>query len=1394
MKRKLLAIFMSVLLLSSLALGVSAIETGIEIPENIYWLWGEFDKEEFLEKVNMTSERLQSKSIVNDGANQTPSSLLINGIYNESEVYFDFPTVIGENYDISFWVKPETTGLKTVQAVFVFDDGGQVFGPEVTLSDSWTEYKTNWTCPDVNDEGKKVDGECDLLLRFAGVDTYSVKIDGLYVSPKGLKARNYTLVNAGLLAYTESPYKEEIKSVNSFFSDIKTHWAKQVIDTLAQSNFVNGMGDGTFSPDTQVTRAQFVKMVADLYDTQYESYDGRFLDVKGNEWFAEVLMKADQKKIIPEAMKQDGKFNPDTAITREEAASIAVCAALARGAKVQSDVSFDDLNDASDWAKAPVADAASLGIINGYGDGTFKPKANITRAEASQILFRIIEVSDRLHIYVDAKTGNDNNDGTVERPLKTITAARDMASKLAPDMKNNITVLIRGEQYLEETFKLDETNSGKNGYKIIYTSWGNEKASITMAKKYSDFQLHDKDKNIWKTYVGKDTRSRHAYFNDVPGIRSRSVGYLKNPEYVYGSHYFLCDNTELLDFKYPDELDLVFHILWIQNRHKASKIYKEGDRIRIDMNEYFHNHRGRNDYDANKNLLRQTPSYIENAYELLDEKGEWYLNHHDGYMYYIPRDGENMADMECKLSIGEELMKIEGKDYKTPVSHISFDNLIFEGTTDLRVDRVGGANYIQNCVTWEDTPSSSSTPAVNVRCARYVDITDCDFRHLGNSGAALQLDKAVKHMNIIGNEIYQVGGVGMQLDSIAAEDSSCNINERQPLGFIEYINIENNYIHDTGLTNKGAVAVAFTHPRHIKFSHNEISNVPYSAMSVGWGWAYYAKTGTPLYDIQITDNYIHDMMKDRVSDGSAIYTLGAQDLSSNKTDAAYNSIISGNYLTNGWHCNYVYPDEGSTSWYVANNVSDHGPVFEMDYNFDRSTTHISSHDWMKMWTNTIMWITTNDNYSTLDYAYQADHMNQVESNIDPTNIVTDGNWPKKAQNIMKNAGIEPEYRDNFDLTGPKILASSNRWQYVNVGEPVDSKLIVLGDYNTEYPISDFNIDWWTDDPEALTIDKNGMVTAHKSGTHEAEAFVTVNGVTQSQHFMFVCDELERVSFPVNNVHLVKNYRAEYNFTGYMKSGDTFSIDNKDIEWDIKCNDENILKISTSDYGTFLLTASDKVGETTITGYVKYQGKKYQINLPVEVTDFGNPEAETLPYKVVDFSTGWKNPGTPTDDGGVLVSGSPNHTDATYSGLVAFDVSINPGSTWPTISFSDSDFTGSYMVNDCYMFGVKEDQIEFQKFNKGKRTMIYGNEFGAIAGPGVPNLEGSKVFEYNKRYSVIMGAIDTDEGTRLVLTVNGKNLIDYMDTSDTKIKASGHYVVYNPAPGGMTFYPFSNMKE
>lgn len=185
------------------------------------------------------------------------------------------------------------------------------------------------------------------------------------------------------------------------FTDLGNHWAKPAVDKLVGENVISGYGDGTFRPNNPITREESATLIAKFADPGMSGagYTGyKFKDVK-NRYSARYVDYLAEKGIVNGY--GDGIFAPTNKISRENFATI-----VYRYAKMRNMIdsakkgTLNDINQISSWAKEPVQVLIGNGIIKGMGDGTFKPKNVLTRAEAAQILFGLRNLSPKVTNYM----------------------------------------------------------------------------------------------------------------------------------------------------------------------------------------------------------------------------------------------------------------------------------------------------------------------------------------------------------------------------------------------------------------------------------------------------------------------------------------------------------------------------------------------------------------------------------------------------------------------------------------------------------------------------------------------------------------------------------------------------------------------------------------------------------------------------------------------------------------------------------------------------------------------------------------------------------------------------------------------------------------------------------
>ena len=170
-------------------------------------------------------------------------------------------------------------------------------------------------------------------------------------------------------------------------SDITGHWAESQIKDFISKGYLNGYPDGTFKPQASIKRSEFVKILNKVFGLTTKS--GKVFNDTVNHWAKDEIDIAVTNGVCQGTSATT--FEPEAPITREQAAKM-----IANYKKI-SDMHHNKINGYNDgsqtanWAINEVEAILEAGYMNGYSDtNTFKPKNNITRAEAVVTLGRVI--------------------------------------------------------------------------------------------------------------------------------------------------------------------------------------------------------------------------------------------------------------------------------------------------------------------------------------------------------------------------------------------------------------------------------------------------------------------------------------------------------------------------------------------------------------------------------------------------------------------------------------------------------------------------------------------------------------------------------------------------------------------------------------------------------------------------------------------------------------------------------------------------------------------------------------------------------------------------------------------------------------------------------------------
>lgn len=1261
----------------------------------------------------------------------------------------------GRTYDISFYIRLDE-GSSTLTVIQNFDTGAGGWNYLLSsepIDENWKKILITYNCTGYNTKGGEVDGSGMLEFRIGdGQTKLTHYLDDVNVVERA--SDDWEEEDPEPTAVpTPAPTPMVDNGVTEkSFDDMGGHWAEQSVIALASNNMIEGTGDGKFSPDSQMTRAEFLKLIVSMFKLDNSKYSGAYSDISGDEWYADYIQTAKDIGLINPALTIGGKFRPNEPITREDAAVMLSTAAELKDISVSDkNREYSDSDEISLYAVNSVETVTGMGLINGFEDGTFKPKETMTRAQGAVMYLNLVNNISRVAIFVDGETGNDSNPGTQGSPLATVQAAKNLAAKGNKSMNANMFVFIKGgEYYVDSAIEFTPEDSGTNGYNIVYTSYGDEPAMLSGGVHIDGFSIYDSDMNIYRAKVDKSVDTRQLFVNGVRAVRARSTGGLSNCTTDNGEVGHTTTDTFLADFKHVEDLEMVYYEQWTNPRCGVSAIEVNDGIATLIMDQpgwYAVRNKGGTSVTS--------PVYYENALELLDEPGEWYLDTHEGYLYYMPRSFEDMATADVVAPLTERMITIEGTVDEN-VHNLYFKGLEFAYTTWMRPSTENGHSDAQNNHIRQEGVPLMPESALRVTNGRYIKFLDCKFTKLGIT--ALSLFGSIKDCDIIGNEFWDISGSAISLGE--ADTSNVNVwNPQEEKYMIRNNKIVNNYIHTIAVDYKSAAAISAGFPKDTLISHNEIFDAPYSGMHIGYGWN--TKETTALENFVVEKNYIHAVMSDRIYDGGGVYLMGATSGTMENPN-----LVSENYFES--IRNYygaLYPDEGTQNWKLTKNVID---LTDTPY-WCGNGNNKGEAKWLHCWTSTIRNMQYIDNYSTTaNRTY-----NGTESIFEEAHVYPDANWPEEAQNIMDNAGLEPEYLARYDDICQEVTLAKDEYD-VKSGETFKIELNGKGRKKQSAEVDMDHVYFMSRDTSVVTVAPDGTVTAVGQGQTEIVCDILIGDIIKTHEISVTVDDiLSEIKLNTKNVRMQEGSDYEIKVTAYSEFG-------RQLEPDSVTLDIADTSVMSADG---MVVKGEKAGETTLKVTVTYDGVTLESEVPVTIYALG----ETMEDFGYDFTEELTHPEDWTMDNNVvktkLTNGMSVSTPSSFIAYSAsefkdelfnFDLKINAESGWPSVCFRASDTTSQYSNASLYMLTFGQGYLELQRFNEGARTVIYGDQ------SGYESVAGERVecnFAYGQKYTIKCGARNENGGVRIVAYINDVKVIDYLDTDENAIRDQGYFEIY-----------------
>ena len=612
----------------------------------------------------------------------------------------------------------------------------------------------------------------------------------------------------------------------------------------------------------------------------------------------------------------------------------------------------------------------------------------------------------------------------------TLDQAQANARARIPSMSSDIDVELEGGIYqLAGPLQLGPGDSGRNGFRVVYQAAPGQQPVLSGGRAISGWTPVAGSHGIWQAAIDFDTRQLYVDGGRVPlsqGLPS-GTGFLQTPT------GFVATSTVMDGWAHPTNVAAVFTHgdgAWTQTSCNIASI--SGQVITMAQPCWGNLHMpslGVQELGWIDNPMggmpglspTKTPNFFENVYSLMTP-GTWSIDREAGEIYFAPPGGQDPNTESVIAPALQTLLNVNGSATQ-PVSDVTIEGIQFSYGGWTAPD--GPDGFAQMQADWALTgPNASSsegscgysvppgscpfaswtrTPANVVLTGAHDVVLSADtFSHLG--GAGLDIYAGSQDNLVQGNEFADVAASAIQL---GATNDPLPSDAGGGLGAQEVIDgnvISDNYIHDVANQYLGGVGIWLGYTKDTVVSHNQIDEVPYTAISVGWGgWhsnLLHADNDPNINaDNVVSDNLIYDYMQG-LGDGGAVYTNGSQ-----ATSYATALRISGNVAYDGTNTDFTfYTDAGSQYVYVTDNFDYYMPFDSFDTGGCQTVGHI----------------VVSDNYfGNGGPSYPCFPYTDVTTSNNTT--VCEDPPPSQAPvAIMQSAGLEAGFRSLLDRSGPIV--------------------------------------------------------------------------------------------------------------------------------------------------------------------------------------------------------------------------------------------------------------------------------------------------------------------------------------------------------------------------------------
>ncbi|MDP4278075.1 MAG: right-handed parallel beta-helix repeat-containing protein [Bacteroidota bacterium] len=548
--------------------------------------------------------------------------------------------------------------------------------------------------------------------------------------------------------------------------------------------------------------------------------------------------------------------------------------------------------------------------------------------------------------------GNDLNDGSMYHPKASLLSAFRQARELRrlndPSVQGGIHILMKGGiYYLSEPLLVRPEDSGTPESPTIVEAVSGETPVLSGGVLVEH----------WKPVSGKvkglkNCLKKKIWVADVPSVNGQTVDFRQ--VWVNGNKAMAASNSSdslmlrIMDVDYtnkairipdpgvkkfvkPCELELFIHQMWGIALLRVQSVESHGKTLTL----RFYQPESRLEFEQPwpqpvLSAEGNSPFRLSGAIEWLDEPGEWYHDRSAGKLYYYPRANEQMKEAEVVVPFLETLVTVLGSK-EHPVSDLHWKGVTFAHCGWLRPSRQGyvplqAGMYLLDAYPLQvpGTPDKATLEnqawigrqpaAVQLQDVRNTSFEGCYFVHTGAGG--LDFVQGSSCDTVEGCQFNDIAGSAL----IAGKFSDACVETHVPYNpydtreLCRQLTIRNNLIHDVANEYWGCPGILAGYVRDVTIEHNELYDLSYSGIGVGWGWT---RTINCMVNNRIHANLVYHFGKHNYHCGG-IYTLSSQP-GTTITGNCIRDICRPSYVSDKKTGYYIYLDEASGYLSVRDN-------------------------------------------------------------------------------------------------------------------------------------------------------------------------------------------------------------------------------------------------------------------------------------------------------------------------------------------------------------------------------------------------------------------------------------------------------------------------------------------